>query len=78
LWSLEGAISALGVGEDGILPVETLIVPGSRKLKLTVSLGEVCASFFLLIQLQKVDDLWLTGHQREWGDCAHLGQDACV
>ncbi|KIM90045.1 hypothetical protein PILCRDRAFT_812855 [Piloderma croceum F 1598] len=30
-----------GVGEGGILPVETLIVPGSGRLKLTGSLGEV-------------------------------------
>jgi ATP-dependent Lon protease len=37
-----------GVGEGGILPVETLIVPGSGRLKLTGSLGEVCASFFLV------------------------------
>ena len=31
-----------GVGEGGILPVETMIVPGSGRLKLTGSLGEVC------------------------------------
>ncbi|KIM72664.1 hypothetical protein PILCRDRAFT_93371 [Piloderma croceum F 1598] len=48
--SLERAISASGVGEDGILPVETLIVPGSGKLKLTVSLGEVLGAHWAEIK----------------------------
>jgi ATP-dependent Lon protease len=31
----------MGAGEGGILPVETIAVPGSGRLKLTGSLGEV-------------------------------------
>lgn len=31
-----------GMGEGGILPVETISVPGSGQLKLTGSLGDVC------------------------------------
>ena len=33
----------MGQGEGGILPVETIAVPGSGKLKLTGSLGDVCS-----------------------------------
>jgi len=36
----------MGQGEGGILPVETIALPGTGSLKLTGSLGEVCA--FLL------------------------------
>jgi ATP-dependent Lon protease len=32
----------MGQGEGGILPVETIAVPGAGRLKLTGSLGEVC------------------------------------
>lgn len=32
-----------GVGEGGILPVETTIIPGTGRLKLTGSLGDVCS-----------------------------------
>jgi len=32
----------MGQGEGGILPVETIAIPGTGKLKLTGSLGEVC------------------------------------
>lgn len=31
------------VGEGGVLPVETMIIPGTGRLKLTGSLGDVCA-----------------------------------
>lgn len=36
-----------GVGEGGILPVESMIVPGSGRLRLTGSLGDV--RFFLVL-----------------------------
>lgn len=44
----------MGQGEGGILPVETIAVPGAGRLKLTGSLGEVClittlSLIFLLI-----------------------------
>ena len=32
----------MGQGEGGILPVETIAIPGTGKLKLTGSLGDVC------------------------------------
>lgn len=32
-----------GMGEGGILPVETMIIPGTGRLKLTGSLGDVCS-----------------------------------
>jgi ATP-dependent Lon protease len=40
----------MGQGEGGILPVETIAIPGTGKLKLTGSLGDVCyfISFFPL------------------------------
>lgn len=38
----------MGQGEGGILPVETIAVPGSGLLKLTGSLGEVCRISVLL------------------------------
>ena len=36
----------MGQGEGGILPVETIAIPGTGKLKLTGSLGDVCYTFF--------------------------------
>lgn len=36
-----------GLGEGGVLPVETIAVPGTGALKLTGSLGEVCFSLSL-------------------------------
>lgn len=36
----------MGQGEGGILPVETIAVPGTGRLKLTGSLGEVGLSFW--------------------------------
>ena len=38
----------MGQGEGGILPVETIALPGTGRLKLTGSLGEVCTPFWLL------------------------------
>ena len=38
----------MGQGEGGILPVETIALPGTGRLKLTGSLGDVCAWFFFL------------------------------
>jgi ATP-dependent Lon protease len=35
----------MGQGEGGILPVETIAIPGTGKLKLTGSLGDVCYFF---------------------------------
>ena len=35
----------MGQGEGGILPVETIAIPGTGKLKLTGSLGDVCSTF---------------------------------
>lgn len=37
----------MGQGEGGILPVETIALPGSGKLKLTGSLGDVSVISFL-------------------------------
>ena len=38
----------MGQGEGGILPVETIAIPGTGKLKLTGSLGDVCYFFLFL------------------------------
>lgn len=64
-----------GMGEGGILPVETMIVPGGGKLKLTGSLGEVCRLFFFC------SDTGLglcAGHQRKRRNSADVGEDARV
>ena len=37
----DARVVVTGAGEGGILPVETISVPGSGKLKLTGSLGDV-------------------------------------
>ena len=39
----------MGQGEGGILPVETIAIPGTGKLKLTGSLGDVCYTFFIFL-----------------------------
>ena len=39
----------MGQGEGGILPVETIAIPGTGKLKLTGSLGDVCYFLFFFI-----------------------------
>jgi ATP-dependent Lon protease len=43
----------MGQGEGGILPVESIAIPGTGKLKLTGSLGQVCyfLSFFSYAQM---------------------------
>lgn len=46
----------MGQGEGGIMPVETIAVPGSGKLKLTGSLGEVGCFLFLLFLVDA--DCW--------------------
>jgi ATP-dependent Lon protease len=64
----------MGQGEGGILPVETMAVPGTGQLKLTGSLGEVRFRFSLFLL---VDEGGL-GYQRKWGACFDLGQDPCL
>jgi ATP-dependent Lon protease len=54
-----------GVGEGGILPVETMIVPGSGRLKLTGSLGEVCGLLLTSSSSVVVTNLGFIGHQRK-------------
>ena len=39
----------MGQGEGGILPVETIAIPGTGKLKLTGSLGDVCYYFIIVL-----------------------------
>ena len=39
----------MGQGEGGILPVETIAIPGTGKLKLTGSLGDVCYCFIIVL-----------------------------
>ena len=72
----------MGQGEGGIMPVETIAVPGSGKLKLTGSLGDVsrfrCASFLFLRAWCWVLNVLVVGYQGEWRACAELGQDARV
>jgi ATP-dependent Lon protease len=67
----------MGQGEGGILPVETIVVPGSGRLKLTGSLGEVCLSSRCCGRCV-LRTFFLPGHQGEWRDRAELGQDACL
>lgn len=69
-----------GVGEGGILPVETLIVPGSGRLKLTGSLGEVRVYSLVtcFIFADAYDLFGLVGYQGERGDCADVGEDSRI
>ena len=45
----------MGQGEGGILPVETIALPGTGRLRLTGNLGDVCASPFRLQLCGRVD-----------------------
>jgi ATP-dependent Lon protease len=44
----------MGQGEGGILPVETITIPGTGKLKLTGSLGDVCYFFLLVVDFGNI------------------------
>lgn len=64
----------MGQGEGGILPVETIAIPGTGQLKLTGSLGDVSDDDeFSCSKLMS-----LAGHQRKWRVGAELGKDTCV
>jgi len=45
----------MGQGEGGILPVETIALPETGRLRLTGSLGDVCALSFSLPMCDRVD-----------------------
>lgn len=53
----------MGRGEGGILPVETVAVPGTGVLKLTGSLGDVSLSYH---SCEKREIHGLPDHQRKW------------
>lgn len=67
----------MGQGEGGIMPIETMMVPGNGSLKLTGSLGDVRAMIASSIQVACM----LTtraGNQGKLGDISQLGKAACV
>lgn len=65
-----------GMGEGSIMPVETIALPGSGKLKLTGSLGDVSFAFtFRCIQF--LTHIY-AGHQRVRRTRFELGQNARV
>lgn len=66
-----------GMGEGEIMPVESIAVPGSGKLKLTGSLGNVRISCSSTIAFFSYIDL-VVGYQGERGAGVELGKDACV
>jgi len=66
----------MGQGEGGILPVETIALPGTGRLRLTGSLGDVCASCFRFQLCGRVD--LVLGDQREWRASAELGEELCL
>lgn len=65
-----------GVGEGGILPVESMIVPGSGRLKLTGSLGDVSALSHL--DEYNADNGGVAGDQGKRRDRADVGEDPCI
>jgi hypothetical protein len=66
----------MGQGEGGVLPVETTAVPGSGRLKLTGSLGDVSRHRTCL--MIDADSIIAVGHQGIRRTCTELGQVPCV
>lgn len=65
----------MGQGEGGVMPVETIALPGSGRLKLTGSLGEVRGSFACNISTYSFVLLGDPGKRRAGFE---LGQNVCL
>lgn len=66
----------MGQGEGGILPVETIALPGTGRLKLTGSLGDVCDALTSVLYSGYLSaTCWNLGHQRERRTRSELGED---
>ena len=69
----------MGQGEGGILPVETIALPGTSRLRLTGSLGGVCALSFSLPMCDRVDTFFpVLGNKREPRASAEQGEKLCL
>ena len=73
----------MGQGEGGILPVETIALPGTGRLRLTGSLGDVCAPSFSLPMCDRVDTFFPFQVIKESGELAlswvkNYAYDLCI
>ena len=65
-----------GLGEGGILPVETCTIPGKGDLRLTGSLGDVKSLVPLTLEVRLKPRSDYTGYQGEQLSGPELGKDA--